>query len=211
MGILDRYYERRTLNAMVQSQWAEAERYLLKMMKRRPGVLGLNYNMGVVLLAQKKFDQAEALLTQSIDRFGRSLRLCRLLADIYYYWGKGSSAVSWYHKALEEEPAEKEKKLIQLRLKLLKDEARYSHIAENARLVEEARSLMKSDPAKALELYLEAAEYDPSDIESLNNIGSLYMNHMHQSDKAAAFFRKVLDLVDNQAVAGNLLKAEKEI
>lgn len=204
------YYQRRSLNAMVQNKWSEAEHFILKQIARQGSSMGLQYNLALIYLGQERMQEAYDTLLACADTYGESLRLTRMLGDIQYIHGKRLDALKWYQAALEDSPDDKEAKLISQRVLVLGDEKRYQRVLANHADVEQARLLFASKPEQALELYLRVVEDDPSHVEALNNLGSLYLDEFHDAAKAEAYFVEVLALVDSSAAARNLVKARKE-
>ena len=201
------YYQRRSLNAMVQNNWKEAERFLLKQIAHQGYSMGLHYNLALIYLGQERKKEAYETLLACVDTYGESLRLCRMLGDIQYMTGERIEAVRWYTSALADSPNEKETKLITARLLVLADENRYHQVLENQKWVEQARALLEKEPEQALELYLRVVEDDPTHVEALNNLGTLYLDVLHDARKAESYFTQVLELVDSSAAARNLAKA----
>jgi tetratricopeptide (TPR) repeat protein len=211
VGIKELYYQRRALNAMVSEDWSVAETFFKKMMQQQVSSLGLRYNLGLVYLAQEKFVKAEAIFLSSVDSYGKSLRLCRVLGDLYFLWGKRDKSLIWYQDALMDAPEEKEERLIKMRIKIVDIEKSYQQVLAMNPLVREARSFMDSDYQKAKILYEQILAVDPTNIEAMNNLGSIHMNELDDPKTASSYFSQVLDLVDNQAAIINLKKARNEI
>ncbi|HKL58729.1 MAG TPA: tetratricopeptide repeat protein [Sphaerochaeta sp.] len=203
------YYQRRSLNAMVQNKWEEAEGFLLKQIAREGSSMGLQYNLALIYLGQERMQEAYDTLLNCADTYGESLRLTRMLGDIQYIHGKRLDALKWYKAALEDSPDAKEAKLISLRVLVLEDEQRYQKVLANQADVEQARLLFSTKPDQALALYLRVVEDDPSHVEALNNLGSLYLDEFDDAKRAESYFEQVLELVDSTAAAKNLAKARK--
>jgi len=211
VGVMEMYYQRRALNAMVSGDWSMAESFFKKMMQRQTPSLGLEYNLGLVYLAQENFVKAEAVFNSCVNSYGKSLRLCRVLGDLYFLWGKREMALTWYQDALMDSPEEKEERLIKIRIKIVDNEKSYQQVLAMNPLVREARSLMDSDYQKAKILYEQILVADPANIEAMNNLGSIHMNELDDPSTASNYFSKVLELVENQAAIINLKKARKEM
>jgi tetratricopeptide (TPR) repeat protein len=198
------------LNAMVQNQWVEAETHIRKLLALQGASMGLQYNLAVVLLGKEQLEEAFKILVSCTETYGESLRLCRLLGDVQYVRGERVDAIHWYSLAMQDNPQEKEHRLILMRLGLLSDEPRFSLIQEKLATLVEARSFLEKDPLKAFSLYKDLADADPTHVEALNNLGSLYLNEYKDPVAAEEKFAQVLQLVDNQGAARNLAKAKKE-
>lgn len=203
------YVQRRMLNAMVQNNWKEAERYNQNLIRHSGSSMGLQYNLALVSLGLGKKQEAYSLLTQAVETFGESLRLCRLLGDIQYLDGQADQAKRWYSSALEDNPNEKESKLLALRLEILNDPNRYARVMENQKDLPLALQAMETDPQRSLSLYLHIVEDDPTQVESLNNIGVLYLENFKNAPLAEQYFSRVLELVDHTGAAKNLAKVRK--
>lgn len=209
MDILSWYYQRRMLNALVQNSFNEADRYLTKLIGRKGTSLGLLYNQALILLGKGEPKQAYQVLLDTVDIYGESLRLCRLLGDIAYGSGRREDAFSWYSKAEEDNPLEKERRFIRIRLGILSNPSNYAKVMTLLPTMPAAHSLMESDPNKAFQIYTDLIEYDPTQVEALNNLGVLELERFKQPEKAQAYFARVLSLVDHQGAARNLAKARK--
>ncbi|WP_320129196.1 tetratricopeptide repeat protein [uncultured Sphaerochaeta sp.] len=210
MNVFFWYHQRRMLNAMVQNQWVEAESHTRSLLDKQGPSMGLEYNLAVVLLGQERFEEASRTLFLAIERYGESLRLCRLLADIQYVRGNRNEAIQWYQKTLDDNPQGKELHLVTARLDLLLDETRFHRIQETLQGIGEAREQLEKNPQRAFVLYQAIAEADPTHVEALNNLGTLYLNSFNNPLAAVEAFSQVLALVDNPGAARNLAKAKKE-
>ena len=209
MDPINWYYQRRSLNAMVQNKWEEAEKFLLKQITHKGPSMGLQYNLALIYLGQERKQDAYETLLSCVDTYGESLRLCRMLGDIHYMQGKRLDALRWYTAALADDPNEKEFNLITQRVAVLGDESRYVRVLKNLEDVEQARLVFSTKPEQALKLYLRVVADDPTHVEALNNLGSLYLDEFNDAKKAESYFVQVLELVDSSAAAKNLAKARK--
>ena len=203
------YIQRRMLNAMVQNNWKEAERYIHILIHHSGSSMGLQYNLALVTLGLGKKQEAYSILIQSVETYGESLRLCRLLGDIQYIDGQGAEAKHWYAAALVNNPKEKETKLLTIRLEILNNPNRYERVQETMKTIPLALQAMKTDPHRSLDLYLHILEDDPSQIEALNNTGVLYLENFKNAALAEQYFSRVLELVDHSGAVRNLAKAKK--
>jgi len=210
INLLNFYYQRRALNAMVQEQWESAEKYLKKIQQHHPVAFGIKYNLGLVSLAREKFEEAETIFTETIDQYGENFQLCRVLGDLYYFWGKREKSRQWYMAAIEKRPRGKERKLISIRLGLVADDKLFGKVQAGLNTLQTARACMNNDPGRAIKVYQEIIAVDPSNIEALNNVGSLYMDEYNDPETAIKYFDKVSSLVDNPAAIRNLVKARAE-
>lgn len=209
MDLINWYYQRRMLNAMVQNKWTEAEHFTRKLIRHRGASVGLVYNLALITLGSGRTQEAYAQLLESVETYGESLRLCRLLGDIAYLDGKRQESLQWYGKAEDEAQSPKELHLIRMRLKILSDPDWYGRVLGILSLVDQAQQAMEKEPNRAWDLYRKVVLEDPSQVEALNNLGVLELEHFHHAEQACTYFQKVLDLVDHQGAARNLAKARK--
>lgn len=203
------YHQRRMLNAMVQHRWTEAEHHTRKLMHHSGPSMGLEYNLALIALGQKREQQAYDQLVETVARYGESLRLCRLLGDISYLRGDGQSAVRWYAAAKEDDPPSKELALINLRLQLLEDPLRFEKALGAYKMLDQANSLSEENPKKAVELYQLCIDADSTCVEAANGLGCLLLDHFQDAAGAVSAFTHVLSLVDNPGAAKNLARAKK--
>jgi len=96
-----------------------------------------------------------------------------------------------------------------MRLKILSDPDWYGRVLGILSLVDQAQQAMEKEPNRAWDLYRKIVLEDPSQVEALNNLGVLELEHFHHAEQACTYFQKVLDLVDHQGAARNLAKARK--
>ncbi len=209
MNLIRWYYQRRMLNAMVQNRWEEAERFTRRLISHEGPSLGLQYNMALIALGSGNREEAYTLLSEAVNRYGESLRLCRLLGDIAYLRGERKHAERWYTAALQDNPPEKERHLMRLRLDLLASQQKYTKALAACDLLPEAQNLIESDPEKARSLYQRIVADDPSQAEAWNNLGHLALEHFSDRTSAVEAFSRTIELVDHQGAARNLARAKK--
>lgn len=197
------------LNAMVQNSWPEAERFTRKLIKHSGPSVGLVYNLALITFGAGKMEDAYTQLLGAIQTYGESLRLCRLLADIAYLSGKRQDAIDWYAKAQKEVISSKEKKFIVLRMDILANAELYDRVLDVLSRMQTAHDAMTKNLDIAYEQYCSIVEIDPTQIEALNNLGVLELEHYHRKEQAIQYFIRVLELVDHQGAARNLAKAKK--
>lgn len=207
MNLITWYYQRRMLNAMVQNRWEEAERFTHRLINHEGASMGLHYNLSLIALGSGDRGKAYDILIQAIQRYGESLRLCRLLGDIAYLRGQKEEAERWYTSSLQDTPSGKEEYLMRLRLELLSSQKKYTKALRAAALLPEAEKLIESDPQEARSLYERVVADDPSQAEAWNNLGHLALDHFSDVNAAIEAFSRTLELVDHQGAARNLARA----
>jgi tetratricopeptide (TPR) repeat protein len=203
------WYERKALKAMQQDQWDTAETYLRKLLEMHETNMGMQYNLGVCLLAQHKFEEAEGLFLANVEAYGESLRTCRILGDLYYEWGDAQKALEWYSKALEDDPDVKEKRLLNARIAVCRNPDTFKRAYTSFELARQARSMRKQNPQESLELYEKAAKADETHVEALNAAGELLLEYKKDPDQALRYFKKAEKLVYSPQLADKMRKAQR--
>jgi tetratricopeptide (TPR) repeat protein len=204
------YYERKAYRAMQQDIWDQAEKYLRLLLDMNESNMGFRYNLGVCLLAQKKFEEAEQLFLGNVERYGESLRTCRVLGDLYYEWNDREQALEWYQKAIEDNPDRREKKLLRSRISICESPEKFDRVSQAFSLAEEARKLKSTQPEKSLELYKRAAKADPTHVEALNAVGGLLLEHYKEPESALKYLRQVDKLVNSEHLQLQIQRIEKK-
>jgi len=194
---------------MVQNKWTESEHFTRKLIHHRGASVGLAYNLALITLGSGRTQEAYDQLLESVETYGESLRLCRLLGDIAYLDGKRQEALQWYEKAEREAQSPKELRFIRMRLEILSKADWYARVVAVLPLVRQAQQAMENQPSRAWDLYRKVVLEDPSQVEALNNLGVLELEHFHHAEQACSYFSKVLELVEHQGAARNLAKARK--
>ena len=94
--------ERMGLNAYVAGDYKKAEDWFRKLERSEPDSIRVLRNLGVVLLAQGKGEEAERYLLKEEKLYGASFDRHAALADLAYSIGKREQAVVRYARALGE-------------------------------------------------------------------------------------------------------------
>lgn len=209
MRIKSTLYEKKALKAMKHDQWDTAETYLRKLLEMHETNMGLQYNLGVCLLAQQKFEEAEGLFLANVEAYGESLRTCRILGDLYYEWGDAQKALEWYAKALEDDPDVKEKRLLNARIAVCRNPDVFNRAYTSFELAKKARAMRKQNPQESLALYEKAAKADETHVEALNAAGELLLEYKKDPDQALRYFKKVEKLVYSPQLADTMRKAQR--
>lgn len=203
------WYEKKALKAMQHDQWDTAEIYLRKLLEMHETNMGMQYNLGVCLLAQHKFEEAEGLFLANVEAYGESLRTCRILGDLYYEWADAQKALEWYAKALEDDPDVKEKRLLNARIAVCRNPDAFKRAYTSFELARQARAMRKQNPQESLELYEKAAKADETHVEALNAAGELLLEYKKDPDQALRYFKKAEKLVYSPQLADTMRKAQR--
>jgi Tfp pilus assembly protein PilF len=212
-GILYQLRLRRALNAMSTGEHAIARKIWKKLSKGNPNAHGMRHNIALTYIGEERYAEAEPLLFDEIEDFGDYYPRLRALADMYYAWGKGSAANEWYRKVAQRDDCpDSERKLIQRRIELTSNDALYSDVLKSLEDVRKGNALLAQDQwQEARECFRRASELDPTNIQAMNNIGTIELNHNEDPEAAKAWFEKALNWSDISWLRKNLALAEKAI
>jgi len=95
--------------------------------------------------------------------------------------------------------------LLQARLDICRDEARWTRSRRSAALFSEAESAREAGrPADAAAFFEEAGRLDPTNWPAFNNAGTIFLNELRQPAKAARLFGSAFAASASTQVAFNL-------
>lgn len=203
-------WQRKGFNSYVSGDYDQAELYFRKILAVEPDHAGIRHNLGVIALNQERFAEAEEIFLQELDDHGEQYPRLRLLAELYYLWGKREKAREAYRRAQAGGPPQHEKRLIQERIAICQNEDLFNlavkareHYAEGNRLM---GAQLWEDAARQ---FARAVELDKTNIPAWNNLGTVRMNHRRDYAGAASAFRAALALQRVGWIENNLKNAEK--
>jgi tetratricopeptide (TPR) repeat protein len=204
------FLERLAVRCFVAGDYDRAARYFESVQKRDPHRAGLNHNIGLVRMAQRRYDEAEKCFLDDLERYGDSYKRLRVTADLYYVWGNREKAKHYYERALEECEREPEQRLLQQRIQNCADEVAFERVTESHRLYTRGNEAMQSnDYQSAREYYQKSVDCDPTNYQALNNLGAVWMNYERQPERAVEYFERAAELSNLGSVGANLQKARK--
>ncbi len=203
--------ERFGLNAYIAGDYAKAEKWFRKLELSEPTSIRVLRNLGVILLAQGKPDEAERYLIKEEKLYGASFYRHSALADLAYAIGKRKEAARRYKLALKEpECAEGGKAfhmrgLMEARVGLCEDEKKFAATRKAMERFREAEALRESGSYReAIEAFKESFALDETNWPALNNAASIYMNALKQPQDAEPLFARAFELSRSIQVARNL-------
>ncbi len=204
--------ERRALNSFVSGDYSGAEKHFTALEKIDPHRSGLNHNLGLTAMALGRYEEAEKRFLRDHKDLGDYYPRIRVMADLYYIWGKREQAEIFYRKALENSPPDGSRRVIMERISITADPEMYEYACESAGLYAEGNILLEDKRYEdALKLFLEALEKDKTNLPALNNIGVIQMNYYRDYSSAAETFEKGLELENLEWLEANLEKAKKAL
>jgi Flp pilus assembly protein TadD len=203
--------ERFGLNAYIAGDYQKAERWFRKLEQSEPTSIRVLRNLGVILLAKGRSEEAERYLLREEKLYGASFYRHSALADLTYATGKRKEAARRYRLALREpECAEGGKMyhmrgIMEKRLAMCEDEKRYTgtrKAMEFFRQAEESREAGAHQ--EAIQKFLQSFALDETNWPALNNAASIYMNTLKQPAEAEPLFSQAFELSHSIQVARNV-------
>lgn len=203
-------HERRALNCFVSGEYEEAGAHFRAIERISPEHPGLNHNLGLVAMALGDLEEAERRFTADLERLGDHYPRLRVLADLYYLWGKRDLALDFYRRASGDDPPAGSRRIIAERIAICEDADRFARAQEAAaryRAGNELEAVGRVD--EALDAYRAAINLDPTHLAAVNNAGAILMNDRHDYAGAALLFEQGLGMEQLEWLAANLQKAEQ--
>lgn len=202
-------WERSAMNNFVLGRYAKAEEFFRKIQRVQPNKFALGHNIGLVCLAQERYEEAEKAFLRELDLYGETYVRFKTLGDLYYIWGRREPCADYYAKALPLCDQDADKKLIGRRIELCGDPAAFEAAMESYRELKRGNKLMaERDYDGAYEAFVRAASLDSYNFQALNNLGALEMNHKKNNPAAVEFFEKATALTSLPAIHNNLRRAQ---
>lgn len=216
-NFLDTFRERAGVNSFIAGNFDKAERYFRELEKSEPDSIRVLRNIGMVLLAKGDAEGAERYLLREEKLYGKSFHRHSALGDLAYARAKRKEALRRYRLALEESeaapggPAEAVRPLMERRISLCEDEKSFAPVVEAMRIFAKAQEAREAgNNREAVDLYLKSATLDDTNWPALNNAGSIYLNSLGDSSKAAEMFERAFSISHNVQVARNLELARRK-
>ncbi len=205
-------WQRFALNSMVSGDYDKAEKYFLRIHRYKPLLSGFEYNLGLIKLAQNKYEEAELFLKKDISLYGESYNRLRVMGDLYYIWGKRELASMLYKKAFAVCEGEFDKNILNIRIQKCSSEKAFDKVKKGHILYKEGNYLLKSGKnAEALKAFSDAVEQDGTHFQALNNKGTILMNTFHKYKEALECFEQASKLTNLPVIHSNVLKARESL
>ncbi len=207
-----RSWERNALNNFIVGRYAKAEEYFRKIQSVRPNKSGIGHYIGLVCLAQDRFEEAEQEFKRELDQFGDTFIRLKTLGDLYYMWGKRVECSKYYQHALELCDQVAERKLLEKRVEYTSDEKLFEKAMESYRAVKKGNAFMKEkNYESAYREFERAAKLDPYNFQAWNNMGALELNYKKNPSKALTFFERAVEHTSLPAIHSNLKRAQMDL
>jgi tetratricopeptide (TPR) repeat protein len=203
------WLERRALNTFVDGDYEKSLRLFLKLQTLDPKKVGIEYNLGLIKLALKQYEEAESYLLIAKER-DESFQVLSSLADLYYLSQRRIEAANMYKKIVDKAPDKRTKHVIQNRIKNCKTETSFEKVKKSWKLLDEGLNLEKSnDLNSASELYKQAFLADQTNFIAANNYGTYCMNFQKDYKQAQEYFRYADKLAYHPVIKDNLKNLDK--
>jgi tetratricopeptide (TPR) repeat protein len=219
MNLLYAYYERRALNAFVENDFPKARDLFEKMLKKWPQRIGIRHNLGLVYVALRDFQAAEACFLKELEDYGESVSRHRALGDLYFSWGKAEASAQHYEKALALARAETsgsrsgiapDINFMQRRIALCNNKEAFQRAMGGEEALQRGlEAQQQKDWDRSYREFKTAIEADPTNFPAWNNRGSIAMNIFKDYAEAERCFTEAAKLTAAPAIQQNLLLVRK--
>ncbi len=202
---------RQALNFFVTGNYARSRRMWEKLQKKRPDAQGIRHNIALTYIGEEDYEAAEPLLLAEIEDYGDYYPRVKALADVYYAWGKREEAHRRYREAQgSEDAAEEESQIVRRRIEMTSSDEEYEAVLDSLAASRKGNELLAAEKwESALGAFTEAVRLDPTNIQALNNIGTIELNYKRDPKRAAATFRRALSWSPLPWLKRNLEQAER--
>ena len=203
-----RLLERLAMNSFVAADFEKSAVYWRKLARLTPEHPGVHYNLGLVHMATKSYEEAEQAFQAERVRQGETPPLLKVLAELAFMKGERMEALDFYRKAARAEGRlSKEGQLLESKIALCSDDERFGRALAATDDFEAGCALMEDERFdEAEKKYQRAAEADPTHFLARNNLGVIAMNVQGDLKRARAFFEQADNLIDHPLVKANLRK-----
>ncbi len=204
-----RFWERAALNNFVLGRYAKAEEYFRKIQSVQPNKMGLGHNIGLVCLAQERYEEAEKEFLRELERFGETYIRLKTLGDLYYLWGKRAECARYYQNALPVCEQEADRKLIQKRIEYASNPESFERAMKSYQALKKGNACMAEKRfEEASEEFERAVQLDPFNFQAWNNIGAVELNYRKNPARAVECFLRAVEYTSLPAIHNNLKRAQ---
>ena len=205
------WHTRQALNALAEGDYPRSRRMFEKLRKHKPDAQGIRHNIALTYIGEEDFEAAEPLLLAEVEDYGAYYPRLKALADMYYVWGKRVQAHDHYRRALESSDViSEERGFVEHRLELTSDDETFSAVIESFGALRRGNELLDAERWQdAMNAFTQAVRHDPTNIQALNNIGTIQLNYQRDPKRAAATFRRAISWSPLPWLKRNLAQAER--
>ncbi|MFQ3619373.1 MAG: tetratricopeptide repeat protein [Spirochaetales bacterium] len=204
-----RYWERLALNHFVMGKYEKAEEYFRKIQEVQPNKMGIGHNIGLVCLAQERYEEAEKEFLKELNRYGETYIRLKTLGDLYYLWGRREECYKYYTAALPLCEQEPDRKLLEKRIAYASDAATFTKAMDSYRALKKGNAFMAEKSFESsYQEFERAVALDPYNFQAWNNMGALELNYRKNVAKAVELFQRAVEYTSLPAIHNNLKRAK---
>ncbi len=212
LQLIKRRRQRKATNYLFGGEIEKARRLFLKLYEAEPGTPGMRHNIALTYIAEENFGEGERLLLEELSDYGEYYPRVKALADLYYTWGKQKPAGEFYRRALDSECPAEEKPLVRRRLEITEDEERFQRTRESLQRLSEGNELLAAERwQEALQAFDAAVAADETNIQALNNIGTIQLNQLEDPARALETFKGACAWSPLPWLRSNLAQAQRAL
>jgi tetratricopeptide (TPR) repeat protein len=205
------HLRQQAFNALAANRFVDAELLFRKIEDMQPGAMGNGHNIGVALMGQERYEEAERLFAAELENFGDAFHRFKTLADLYYVWGRPEQAAEFYAKAKVAAQQQPDRNFCERRAAISSNPARFAQVRESIAANKRGAELyFKHEIEPAMLEFKRAGELDPTNFQSFNNLGAIELNNKKDAAAAAAWFEKAAGLTSLVGVQRNFAAAKAE-
>ena len=200
---------RLALNAYSSGDYTRAEKHFKRIQKISPHHRGVRHNLALTAMGRGDFAAAEPLLLAELEDLGDFYPRLRVLADLYYSWGRFKRAAEFYRRATEDLDApDEDRHYLNQRLAICQDPGAADGAREATRLYHEGTQAQAAGASeRAFELFERCVALDPTNHPALNNMGVIRMNDRGDYAGAIEAFEQAYRIQPVEIVRANLARA----
>ncbi len=200
---------RLALNAYSSGDYDRAEKHFRRIQEISPNHRGVRHNLALTAMGRGDFAAAEPLLLAEIEDLGDFYPRLRVLADLYYSWGRFDRAAGFYRRAAEDPDApDHDRDYLDQRLAICLDPEAAERAREATVLYHEGTEAQAAgEPERAYELFKRCVALDPTNHPALNNMGVIRMNDRRDYAGAIEAFEEAYRIQPVEIVRANLARA----
>lgn len=203
------FHMRLALNAYSSGDYTRAEKHFRRIEELSPNHRGVRHNLALTAMGRGDFAAAEPLLLAELEDLGDFYPRLRVLADLYYSWGRFDRAAEFYRRAtVDADVPDHDRDYLDWRLAICVDPEAAERAREATRLYHEGTEAQATgDSERAYKLFEQCVALDPTNHPALNNMGVIRMNDRADYAGAIEAFEQAYRIQPVEIVRANLARA----
>jgi tetratricopeptide (TPR) repeat protein len=205
------HLRQQAFQALAANRYGDAEILFRKIEQLQPGAMGNGHNVGVALMGQERYEEAERCFLAELENFGEVFHRLKTLGDLYYVWGQPEKAAQFYARAKETAQQPPDRNFCERRAAISANPEKFARVRESIDANKRGAELyFKNEIDPAILEFQRAGELDPTNFQSFNNMGAIELNHRKDAVAAAAWFEKAASLSSLAGIQRNVAAARAE-